>query len=89
MKASKILSLPVIWYNFVTDCMKNTPDIDECVNFNGGCDHVCKNNIGSHDCLCNNGHLLEVDKRSCKGNSIVIKITKLAIIDNVFNTLWM
>ena len=45
----------------------NNPDIDECVNSNGGCQHVCKNDIGGYQCLCNGGHTLGIDKHGCKG----------------------
>ena len=55
----------------------NNPDIDECVNFNGGCEHVCKNSVGSYKCFCYNGHLLEADEHGCKGNDIVIKLSWL------------
>ena len=43
-------------------------DIDECVDLNGGCQHTCKNDIGSYQCLCYNGHFLGVDEHSCEGN---------------------
>ena len=42
-------------------------DIDECATSNGGCQHVCKNNDGSHQCLCNGGYTLGADKHSCEG----------------------
>ena len=35
---------------------------------NGGCQHVCMNNITSYRCFCHSGYLLEVDGHSCKGN---------------------
>ena len=35
---------------------------------NGGCHHVCKNNLGSYQCLCHSGYLLGTDKHSCEGN---------------------
>ena len=52
------------------------------MNFNGGCQHVCKNIIGSYKCFCNYGHLLEADGHSCKGNDIVIIATILVMHHN-------
>ena len=40
-------------------------DIDECANNNGGCDHDCINNPGSHICQCDPGYELHVDLKMC------------------------
>lgn len=42
-------------------------DIDECQSNNGGCDHFCKNTVGSFDCSCRKGFKLLTDERSCQG----------------------
>ena len=53
------------------------PDIDECVKSNGGCQHVCKNGIGSYQCLCNGGHVLGADGHSCEGITISLHKTQI------------
>ena len=40
-------------------------DIDECANNNGGCDHDCINNPGSHICQCDPGYELHVNLKMC------------------------
>lgn len=42
-------------------------DIDECQSNNGGCDHFCKNTVGSFDCSCRKGFKLLTDEKSCQG----------------------
>ncbi|CAH3179455.1 unnamed protein product, partial [Porites evermanni] len=42
-------------------------DIDECQTNNGGCQHSCINTNGSHQCACNKGYFLNVDKVKCEG----------------------
>ena len=43
------------------------PDINECLNNNGGCDQTCTNSIGSYSCSCNIGFVLAPDEHSCYG----------------------
>ncbi|XP_056320023.1 growth arrest-specific protein 6 [Danio aesculapii] len=33
-------------------------DVDECINRNGGCEHVCNNTMGSYKCSCEDGYRL-------------------------------
>ncbi|KAL5017782.1 hypothetical protein ScPMuIL_003504 [Solemya velum] len=40
-------------------------DKDECAVNNGGCQHVCKNTVGSYECACHNGFTLH-NKHDCK-----------------------
>ncbi|KAI5101719.1 low-density lipoprotein receptor-related protein 2 [Silurus meridionalis] len=40
-------------------------DVDECVKTPDVCDHACKNSDGSYDCSCNQGYVLEPDRRTC------------------------
>lgn len=42
-------------------------DIDECQENNGGCDHFCRNTVGSFECSCQKGHKLLTDERTCQG----------------------
>lgn len=42
-------------------------DVDECSSNNGGCEHVCQNQLGSFQCDCEFGYKLDEDRRSCSG----------------------
>ncbi|XP_022668300.1 tolloid-like protein 1 isoform X2 [Varroa destructor] len=41
-------------------------DKDECSTNNGGCQHICRNTIGSFQCACFNGFVLHPNGRDCK-----------------------
>lgn len=41
-------------------------DIDECAVNNGGCQHECRNTIGSYTCFCHNGYSLHENGHDCK-----------------------
>ena len=41
------------------------PDIDECIDENGGCSQTCTNTEGSFNCGCNIGYLQ--DGATCNG----------------------
>ena len=45
----------------------NSPDINECLTSNGGCDQVCTNTSGSYYCTCNTGFELDADDHTCNG----------------------
>lgn len=45
-------------------------DKDECAVNNGGCQHVCKNTVGSYECACHNGFTLHENKHDCKEGKI-------------------
>lgn len=45
-------------------------DIDECLENNGGCDHFCRNTVGSFECSCQKGHKLLTNERTCQGGSL-------------------
>ncbi|CAL1537018.1 unnamed protein product [Lymnaea stagnalis] len=40
-------------------------DINECENKNGGCHDICTNTVGSYYCSCQNGYILQDDRRGC------------------------
>lgn len=42
-------------------------DINECLANNGGCDHFCRNTVGSFECGCRKGYKLLTDERTCQG----------------------
>lgn len=50
-------------------------DRDECATNNGGCQHICTNNIGSYQCSCNNGFVLHENKHDCIGSHCLHTIT--------------
>ena len=39
---------------------------------NGGCSQNCINTIGSYNCSCNSGYLLDADLKSCNGKYVFI-----------------
>lgn len=55
-------SFPHIQNNII-----NSPDVDECLLLNHGCDQECDNTEGSYVCKCNTGYELDHDERSCLG----------------------
>ena len=40
-------------------------DINECLNANGGCDHICVNTADSFRCECRPGYALQPDGFTC------------------------
>ncbi|CAG5130412.1 unnamed protein product [Candidula unifasciata] len=46
--------------------VKFETDTDECTVDNAGCQHICKNTIGSYQCECDSGFILDSDMHSCK-----------------------
>lgn len=40
--------------------------MDECATNNGGCQHECRNTIGSYQCSCHNGFTLHENGHDCK-----------------------
>eukprot|EP00057_Strongylocentrotus_purpuratus_P026881 XP_011681355.1 PREDICTED: multiple epidermal growth factor-like domains protein 6 [Strongylocentrotus purpuratus] len=42
-------------------------DVDECANQKGGCEHICRNMLGSYVCFCPLGSTLNPDGHSCSG----------------------
>ncbi|ELU00391.1 hypothetical protein CAPTEDRAFT_221124 [Capitella teleta] len=50
-------------------------DKDECAVNNGGCQHACKNTVGSYLCSCHNGFTLHENKHDCKEGGCQHEIT--------------
>ena len=51
-------------------------DIDECIQGLDGCDHNCTNTVGSYNCTCMDGYVLEADNHTCIGkDQYVCRIT--------------
>lgn len=50
--------------------------MDECAVDNGGCQHVCRNRIGSHECSCHSGFWLHENGRDCKEGSCHHEMTE-------------
>jgi len=57
-------------------------DIDECQSNNGGCDHFCKNTVGSFDCSCRKGFKLLTDEKSCQGMYAgeAVKVGQISVV---------
>lgn len=50
-------------------------DVDECAVNNGGCQHECRNTIGSYICSCHNGFTLHENGHDCKEGGCKFEIT--------------
>ena len=49
-------------YNYIV-----AADINECNINNGGCSDICENTVGSYQCRCNQGFVLQSDGQTCSG----------------------
>ena len=45
--------------------------MNECDTRNGGCDQICVNKMGSHQCACMAGFEIQDDKRTCQGENLL------------------
>ena len=50
-------------------------DINECAEYNGGCQHNCTNANGSYSCSCRAGYKLTDDDHNCTENSLCDKLS--------------
>ena len=44
-------------------------DINECLDNDGTCSHICNNTEGSYHCECPTGYLLQLDNHNCEGEN--------------------
>lgn len=42
-------------------------DVDECSTTRNNCTQICTNTIGSYQCGCNAGYMLDTDGLTCSG----------------------
>lgn len=56
-------------------------DINECLVNNGGCDHFCRNTVGSFECGCRKGYKLLTDERTCQGEPREPRRSALLLVD--------
>ena len=49
-------------------------EINECLTENGGCAHICTNNVASFECSCTPGYQLNEDGLACDGKCKVNKM---------------
>ena len=49
--------------------------IKSCSAMNGGCMHLCEEDVGVIRCSCHAGYQLEADERSCTGNISYYNVT--------------
>ena len=49
-------------------------DINECAEYNGGCEHNCTNTNGSYSCICRAGYKLTEDEHNCTEYSLCDKL---------------
>ncbi|KAL3223064.1 hypothetical protein MRX96_027830 [Rhipicephalus microplus] len=50
-------------------------DKDECAHNNGGCQHICKNTVGSYMCTCQNGFVLHPNEHDCNEGTCTHQIS--------------
>lgn len=62
MQSSLILHL-------ITVYVLLTLEVDECLNNNGGCEHICHNTLGSYECACHHGYELHSNGKKCEGRN--------------------
>ena len=48
-------------------------DVDECSEGTDECTQNCDNTIGSYVCSCNDGFIIDVDRRTCDGEHFIDK----------------
>ncbi|XP_074593288.1 protein tolkin-like [Brevipalpus obovatus] len=58
-------------------------DKDECSVNNGGCQHICKNTIGSYKCACHSGFVLHENGHDCKEGSCTHQIQSTSSVESI------
>lgn len=62
------------------DCLleiDHSLDTDECTDNDGGCSHICVNEVGSYQCQCPNGYAMDTSGHNCQGWYIVQRVKLL------------
>ena len=54
-------------------------DLDECQYGNGGCAHICVNQLGSYQCQCKDKYLLANNSHDCYGKYAILSCILIAI----------
>ena len=54
-----------IYYKSFVIIINQKIDIDECTEGTSGCDQDCSNILGSYECSCERGYLLDSDNHTC------------------------
>ena len=49
--------------------MFSSSDTDECAEGTDDCDQICINTVGSFECACEDGFVLDNDGRTCNGTN--------------------
>ena len=62
------------WY-FIFHCSLFLPDVDECALDIDGCDQGCNNTVGSFNCTCMEGYVLNEDGFTCDGKETMKKVS--------------
>ena len=57
-----LVSIMIYYYKY-----NDHVDENECSSNNGGCEHSCNNTVGSYNCYCINGYILDDDGLGCSG----------------------
>ena len=70
-----LMDRPAMVSECITLCIMETVhnyciDVDECLMDNGGCVHVCNNEMGTFSCSCTTGYELQPDGITCTGENI-------------------
>ena len=65
----------IIFLNFnISFIFFSYTDVDECSRFLHDCQQICVNTLGSYNCSCNDGFILQNDTQSCVGKKTVFSL---------------
>ena len=58
-------------------------DKDECATNNGGCQHICRNTIGSYYCSCQQGFVLHENNHDCKEGGCKVSANEIEFMQRL------